>query len=82
MSVSVGPRQRSTLRGGNPQAYLPEDRRRALARGQELPRHTHGSAVFVDLSGFTPLTEALARELGARPGAEELSAVLDRIFAA
>ncbi len=38
--------------------------------------------MFVDISGFTPLTEALARELGGRRGAEELSATLDRIFAA
>ncbi len=70
------------LPGDNPQAYIPGDRRRALARGQELPRLTHGAAVFVDISGFTPLTEALARELGGRRGAEELSATLDRIFAA
>ena len=70
------------LPGDNPQAYIPGDRRRALARGEDLPRLTHGSAVFVDISGFTPLTEALARELGGRRGAEELSATLDRIFAA
>ena len=30
------------LPGDNPQAYIPGDRRRALARGQELPRLTHG----------------------------------------
>ncbi len=70
------------LPGDNPQAYLPGDRRRALARGEDLPLLAHGSAVFVDISGFTPLTEALARELGERRGAEELSAALDRIFAA
>jgi class 3 adenylate cyclase len=70
------------LPGDNPQAYIPGDRRRALARGEELPRLTHGAAVFVDISGFTPLTEALARELGGRRGAEELSSTLDRIFAA
>ena len=38
--------------------------------------------MFVDISGFTPLTEALARELGGRRGAEELTATLDRVFAA
>ncbi len=70
------------LPGDNPQAYIPGDRRRALARGEDLPRLTRGAAVFVDISGFTPLTEALARELGGRRGAEELSATLDRIFAA
>ncbi len=70
------------LPGDNPQAYIPGDRRRALARGEDLPRVARGSAVFVDISGFTPLTEALVRELGGRRGAEELSATLDRIFAA
>lgn len=70
------------LPGDNPQAYIPGDRRRALARGEDLPRMARGSALFVDISGFTPLTEALARELGGRRGAEELSATLDRIFAA
>ena len=70
------------LPGDNPQAYIPGDRRRALARGEELPTRTRGSAVFVDISGFTPLTESLARELGGRRGAEELTATLDRVFAA
>ncbi|QIK66202.1 AAA family ATPase [Nocardioides sp. HDW12B] len=70
------------LPGDNPQAYLPGDRRTALARGEDLPRRTTGSAVFVDISGFTPLTEALATELGARRGAEELTATLDRVFSA
>ena len=73
---------RCLLPGDNPQAYIPGDRRRALARGEELPRLAHGAAVFVDISGFTALTEALARELGGRRGAEVLSSTLDRIFAA
>ncbi|WP_151083240.1 AAA family ATPase [Nocardioides cynanchi] len=73
---------RTLLPGDNPQAYIPGDRRRALERGEELPRLARGAAMFVDISGFTPLTEALARELGGRRGAEELSATLDRIFSA
>ena len=36
--------------------------------------------LFADISGFTPLTEALVTELGAQRGAEELSAVLDGLF--
>src|SRR6478609_29604 len=71
-----------TLPGDNPQAYIPADRRRALARGEDLPTLANGSALFVDISGFTPLTEALAREFGERRGAEELGATLDRVFAA
>ncbi len=70
------------LGGDNPQAYIPGDRRRAIARGETLPPVAHGSALFVDISGFTPLTAALASELGARRGAEELSTTLERVFSA
>ena len=51
-------------------AYLPQDRRAALARGEDLPKRTAGAALFADISGFTPLTEALDRTLGARRGVE------------
>ncbi len=64
----------------NPEAYIAGDRRRALAAGRELPDRVHGAALFADISGFTPLTEALVAELGAQRGAEELSAILDRLF--
>ena len=40
----------------NPEAYIPGDRRRALAAGVELPDRVHGAALFADISGFTPLT--------------------------
>ena len=73
---------RTLLPGDNPQAYIPEDRRRALAHGDDLPRTAYGAAVFVDISGYTPLTEALARAHGERRGAEELTASLDRIVGA
>jgi class 3 adenylate cyclase/tetratricopeptide (TPR) repeat protein len=36
--------------------------------------------LFADVSGFTPLTEALANELGPQRGAEELTAHLNRVF--
>ena len=64
----------------NPQAYLPRDRRRALTTGVPLAEHVHGAALFADISGFTPLTEVLARELGPQRGAEELAATLNRVF--
>jgi adenylate cyclase len=41
--------------------YIPMDRRQALAQGQTLPDRTSGAALFADISGFTPLTEALLR---------------------
>ena len=55
-----------------PGYYSPIDRRHALARGQTLPERAEGAALFADISGFTPLTEALALELGPKRGAEEL----------
>ncbi len=48
----------------NPEAYIPSDRRRALAAGEEIPDRVEGAAIFADISGFTPLTEALARSTG------------------
>ena len=56
------------------------DRRRALRDGRELPDRAHGSAVFADVSGFTPLAEALVAAHGPRRGAEELSAALETVF--
>ena len=66
--------------GERPEAYLPGDRRRAIARGEVLPDRVMGSGMFVDISGFTPLTEALVNELGPHRGPEELTAHLDRVF--
>ena len=64
----------------DPEAYIARDRRVALAAGVELPDRVFGAALFADISGFTPLTEALAAELGPERGAEELTANLNRIF--
>src|SRR5512145_145191 len=66
----------------NLHTYLPQDRLRALARGETLPDRTQGSALFADISGFTPLTETLRAALGPRRGAEELTKQLDAVFAA
>ena len=71
---------RAQLAFDNPEAYIPGDRRRALAAGVELPDRVRGAALFADISGFTPLTEALANELGPQRGAEELTANLNRVF--
>ncbi len=63
-------------------AYIPIDRRQALARGASLPDRAEGAALFADISGFTPLTSALAQELGAQRGAEELTRQLNRVYGA
>jgi adenylate cyclase len=62
------------------EAYLAGDRRRALSEGRDLSDRVWGTALFADVSGFTPLTEALANELGPQRGAEELTAQLNRVF--
>ncbi|HVH51764.1 MAG TPA: AAA family ATPase, partial [Gaiellaceae bacterium] len=61
-------------------AYIPRDRRRALAAGVDLPTRANGAALFVDISGFTPLTEGLADELGSHRASELLTANLNRVF--
>ena len=61
-------------------AYLPMDRRYALARGHTLPARTTGAALFADISGFTPLTEALVLDLGPQRGAEVLAHHLNIVY--
>ena len=43
-----------------------------------LHRTVDGTLVFADVSGFTPLTERLARQ--GKVGAEELTDVLNEVF--
>jgi adenylate cyclase len=62
--------------------YLPEDRLRALLRGESLADQTQGSAFFADISGFTPLTEKLTQALGPRKGVEALSQQLNAVYGA
>lgn len=63
-------------------AYIPPDRRNAIATGQELPSQMDGTALWADLSGFTSLTEALVAKHGARQGVEELASRLNQIYTA
>ncbi len=60
--------------------YIPIDRRDAMSRNLSLPEHSDGATLFADISGFTPLTEALAQSLGARRGAEELTRQLNFVY--
>jgi adenylate cyclase len=60
--------------------YLPQDRLRALVRGETLPGRTTGAALFADISGFTPLTESLTETLGPRRGAEILTRHLNDVY--
>jgi adenylate cyclase len=64
----------------NASIYIPMDRRQALARGADLPDRMTGTALFADVSGFTPLTDALTGSLGAKRGAEELTRQLNAVY--
>jgi len=63
-------------------AYLPEDRARALARRVALADRARSAALFADISGFTPLTEALTQALGRRAGIEALTEQINTVYAA
>ncbi len=63
-------------------AYLPQDRRTALAVGRTLPDRCAGTALFVDISGFTALTEAITLALGPRRGGEVLTEQINRVYEA
>src|SRR5579859_4925231 len=60
-------------------AYLSRDRVEQLL--QHHPIAPDGVALIADISGFTPLAEALAQRLSPDRGAEELTRALDAVFA-
>jgi len=62
--------------------YIPMDRRRALARGEDLPGRTTGAALLADISCFAPLAEALAQALGPQRGAEDRTHRPGRVYEA
>jgi len=62
--------------------YLPFDRIHALVTGAPLAEETWGTVLSADISGFTPLTEALTRQLGLQRGAEELTRTLNQVYKA
>jgi predicted ATPase/class 3 adenylate cyclase len=64
----------------SPSAYIPSDRRQAILRGENLPHRSTGAALFADISGFTPLTEALLKAYGPKRGPEELTKQLNYIY--
>ncbi len=60
--------------------YIPMDWRHSIATNKALPSEQTGSTLFADISGFTPLTEAFALELGPKRGGEELTIHLNRVY--
>jgi predicted ATPase/class 3 adenylate cyclase len=63
-------------------AYIPIDRRLALAAATDLPDRTAGAALFADISGFTRLTKLFVDVLGRKRGAEEVLPILNQIYTA
>ncbi|MFC2077669.1 tetratricopeptide repeat protein [Candidatus Bipolaricaulota bacterium] len=61
-------------------SYVAIDRRHAITQGEELGDRSNASILLADISGFTPLTEALVEGLGPRRGAEELTALLNTVY--
>src|SRR5919199_1789698 len=65
---------------GRAEPYVPRAMLRLLAREGERRVHAvDGTCVFVDVSGFTKLSERLARR-GGREGAEQLADAIGRCF--
>jgi len=64
------------------QTYVPQDRLRALARGEELADRSTGAALFADITGFTALTESLRLALGERRGIEALTQRVNAVYEA
>jgi class 3 adenylate cyclase/tetratricopeptide (TPR) repeat protein len=73
------PRLAALVEGPGPMAYVPRLLPAWVAANQG-PAHRviDGSLLLFDITGFTPLTERLARR--GREGAEELSNLLDTVF--
>ncbi|MDM8532793.1 tetratricopeptide repeat protein [Anaerolineales bacterium HSG25] len=57
-------------------AYLPIDRRVEKV----LPRETWGTALFADVSGFTPLTETLIKQHDIRRGNDILTVQINKVY--
>jgi ABC-type oligopeptide transport system substrate-binding subunit/class 3 adenylate cyclase len=60
-------------------AYIPHDRVAYILNPNQALA-TAGVALIADISGFTPLTEALTQGRNADQGAEELTRALDSVF--
>lgn len=61
-------------------AFIPIDRRLALADGRILPEQTEGAALLADVSGFTALTQTLVTELGPKQGAEAVLTYINPVY--
>lgn len=61
-------------------AYLPADRAAEVLGGPVLPEQDEGAVLFSDISGFTPLTEAVFARFGPRRGGEYFTDRLNAVY--
>lgn len=61
-------------------AFVPVDRRRAILTGEPLPDRTYGAALFIDVSGFTSMTERLVNHFGREEGAEAVLRCINPLY--
>ncbi len=61
-------------------AYLPPDRAATVLGAGPLPESDSGAVLFSDISGFTPLTEAVVARYGPRQGGEEFTNRLNAVY--
>lgn len=59
---------------------MPQDRRTALAQGEEIAARRWGVVLFADITGFTPLTDRLVAQYGRRAGADTLVRLLNQVY--
>lgn len=61
-------------------SYIAVDRRIALIRSEELVSKSAGTTLFVDISGYTKLTEAFVTEHGTLQGADRMTHWLNQVY--
>lgn len=61
-------------------AYIPMDRRLAIADDEDLSNRTHGSALFTDISGYTALVETLLAKYGRKAGVDKGTQFINQVF--
>ena len=61
-------------------SFIPLDRRNSLANQQPLAEQLSGTVLFVDVSGYSRLTEKLMREAGRKVGAEAMTRQINIVF--
>jgi len=61
-------------------AYLSPDRAAAILEDRPPPDRAAGAVLFSDISGFTPLTEAVIARFGPRRGGEEFTDRLNEVY--